>query len=557
MQRCISYLLLLALFLGNASGVSAATLTQVDYGQPFYPLSTVAAESVWNYTTYEVERTSIAKGFVGPVKFQDGLLVNDGDQTLYLRGGLAFAYPTFIDLSDPDFYTSSIDENGLAVLDHYEDLASGVGRLGAFTLDYAALYEGLRAEQPSDAAPSQAQYIESVRDMMDTFGTLGATFLQTFVDRLLSETIDDQLKNKNIVSTNAVAVSEESDQFIVVIQITFKDGSSQLWYAKDEDTLKVVPDSWIAKDGDLRGVHITKSGLIAFFRNHYYRIFNPTSGRTTDESSGGRLSWTVSEKNHLRIHEGTAAWMDPEGRLRFSGTGIGGVLGEVRENEFAFVEDQLYLRTNEANHVVNLNTGAITNNIDLLVMDEFEQIQVGLMGHRIVYRNTKTGKDLTIGYGASPMLSGRHHVYWTGVDGKLYHATIRPGIIKSNHVEAWKQPGSPVVYLVRNGWRYAIPDETTYFTWFDSWSQVKTVGREIYDVPIGGAASMNIGSLVKLKGNDRVYMVTDWRRLQHMDSEAIVVSDYGKTWASQVKQIGKPQAVHYTFGQPFSTVIHE
>ncbi|MEK7619936.1 MAG: hypothetical protein AAB413_01715 [Patescibacteria group bacterium] len=551
MKRLASSLLLLALFLGNAPGISAATLTLVDSGQPFYPLSAVTSEAVWNYGTHEVERTSIAKGFVGPVKFQDGLLVNDGSQTLYLRGGLAFEYPTFIDLTDPDFYTTPIEENGLAVLDHYGEVLSGGAYIGAFTYDYATMYEGLRGEE------SQAQYVESVREITDSFGSLAGDFLQTFVDRLLANAVQDQLKNTNIVSTDVVAFSQEGEQLVVVVQLTFKDGSSQLWYADDEDTLKVVTDSWIAKDGDLRGVHVMESGLIAFFRNHYYRIFNPKTGRTTDESSGGRLSWTVSEQKSLRIQDGTAVWLDPDGRLRFAGTGFVGIWGEVHENEFAVVNDRLYARTEGANHVVDLTNGTTTNNVDLLVMDEFDGFQVGLIGDRIVYRHTKTGKDLTIGYGSRPMLSGANHVYWTGADGKFYHATIRPSLVKTSQVQAWKQAGSPIVYLVKDGWRYAIPDETTYFTWFDSWSQVKTVGNEIYSVPIGGAASMNIGSLVKLVGDDRVYMVTDWRRLQHLDNEAVVISDYGKTWATQVKQIGTAPAKHYTFGQPFSTVVHE
>lgn len=551
MKRLASFLLLLGFLLGNASGVSAATLTLVDSGQPFYPLSTVTSESIWNYGTYEVVRTSIAKGFVGPVKFQEGLLVNDGNQTLYLRGGLAFEYPTFIDLTDPDFYTTPIGENGLAVLDHYDEVLSGGAYIGAFTYDYAAMYEWFSEDQ------SQAQYVESVRETIDAFDSLSGEFLQTFVDRLLSKAVEDQLKNKNIVSTDIVAFSETSDVFFVVVELTFKDGSSQLWYADEEDTLKVVTDSWIAKDGDLRGVHVTESGLIAFFRNHYYRVFNPKTGRTTDESAGGRLSWTVSSQKNLRIQDGTAVWLDPDKRLRFAGTGFGGILGEVREDEFAVVNDRLYLRTNGANHVVDLNNGTITNNIDLLVMDEFDGYQVGLIGDRIVYRHTKTGKDLTIGYGSRPMLSGANHVYWTGADGKFYHATIRPSLVKTSHVQAWKQAGSPVVYLVKDGWRFAIPDEATYFTWFDSWSRVVNAGSEIYSVPIGGSASMNIGSLVKLVGDDRVYMVTDWRRLQHMDNEAVVISDYGKTWATQLKQIGTAPAKHYTFGQPLSTVIHD
>ena len=71
--------------------------------------------------------------------------------------------------------------------------------------------------------------------------------------------------------------------------------------------------------------------------------------------------------------------------------------------------------------------------------------------------------------GSDAFLSGETHVYWIGTDGRLRISTIKPyAYLNWNNPLFGKFSDTSTVFMLRDGNRYTVVDESTYFSWRDS-----------------------------------------------------------------------------------------
>jgi len=94
------------------------------------------------------------------------------------------------------------------------------------------------------------------------------------------------------------------------------------------------------------------------------------------------------------------------------------------------------------------------------------------------------------------------------------------------------------VYQVVDGTRYVFPNEETFLSYFADFSGVQQVGDDqLRKIPFGGRMIMNVGQLIKIQSDNRVYVVQEGEVLQHIPDESTAISTYGADWAQLVHDI--------------------
>lgn len=120
-----------------------------------------------------------------------------------------------------------------------------------------------------------------------------------------------------------------------------------------------------------------------------------------------------------------------------------------------------------------------------------------------------------------------------------------------------KGPGTTVYYFASNGKRYVFPNEKTYFTWYNSFSAVKTVSAsQLADIAIGGNVTYRPGErMVKITTDPRVYTVSQSGVLRHVTTESIAATLYGVNWnRTSVDDVPDAFFINYRVTNPITTV---
>lgn len=123
-------------------------------------------------------------------------------------------------------------------------------------------------------------------------------------------------------------------------------------------------------------------------------------------------------------------------------------------------------------------------------------------------------------------------------------ATIMPGdLIKT-------ATSSTVYYYGYDGKRHAFPTEKTYFSWYASFSNIKTVtGGELAAIPLGHSIVVRPGTyLIKVTTDPKVYAVEPQGRLRHIVDVSQAQLLYGVGWQSLVVDIPDSLMADYTVG---------
>ncbi len=116
-----------------------------------------------------------------------------------------------------------------------------------------------------------------------------------------------------------------------------------------------------------------------------------------------------------------------------------------------------------------------------------------------------TKKALSVGFGKQPVLE-KTKLTWIGYDGNLYMAFLHPSYFQSS-VSAMKTKTNPAVFLLRNGVKFSIPNEHTYYSWFDSFKTVSLFdAKKVASYPFMGNVSYRANTLVKFKDDSTVYV---------------------------------------------------
>ncbi len=121
-----------------------------------------------------------------------------------------------------------------------------------------------------------------------------------------------------------------------------------------------------------------------------------------------------------------------------------------------------------------------------------------------------------------------------------------------------KASGPAVYYYASDMKRYVFPNETTFFSWFQDFSSVKTItDAELAAVSIGGNLVIRSGTkLVKITTDPKVYAVGPGGMLRWIESESVATSLYGSAWARRVVDVPDAFFTNYTTGGSLSTAVH-
>jgi len=98
---------------------------------------------------------------------------------------------------------------------------------------------------------------------------------------------------------------------------------------------------------------------------------------------------------------------------------------------------------------------------------------------------------------------------------------------------------SAVYYFGDDGLRYVFPNDTTYFTWYENFDDVKWISdATLATIQIGGNVTYKPGvKMLKINSDPTVYAVAGGGELRAIDSEEIAIELYGSLWNQQIDDV--------------------
>ncbi len=119
-----------------------------------------------------------------------------------------------------------------------------------------------------------------------------------------------------------------------------------------------------------------------------------------------------------------------------------------------------------------------------------------------------------------------------------------------------KSPSFAAVYYVADdGKRYVFPNEKTYGSWFDNFSEVTEItDAELGAIAIGGNVTIRPGSaLVKITTDPKTYAVSHGGVLHWVTNEDIAAALYGEDWNTDVVDVPDAFFINYSIGSPINS----
>jgi len=136
-------------------------------------------------------------------------------------------------------------------------------------------------------------------------------------------------------------------------------------------------------------------------------------------------------------------------------------------------------------------------------------------------------KKFEVGFGKKFLLS-KEGLTWIGYDGSVYQALMHPDVYQDD-VVAMKTKNSSVVYLVKNGMKFQIPDEKTFFSWFRAWKDVKVVDAKVLAKnKTIDRISFKPNSLIKFAGESTIYIYQPKNDLNFQYGKDVTITKEGK-----------------------------
>ncbi|NBT37899.1 MAG: hypothetical protein EBT21_07320, partial [Actinobacteria bacterium] len=342
----------------------------------------------------------------------------------------------------------------------------------------------------------------------------------------------------------------------VLIKMTFPSGNKQLWIGDTRNvnhlgmTRSAIDGTWVDPDADVYAAHFIVSDQVEFFMN-FTRYTYDLDTNVLTKHDGEFLNWYRAPEDAYQLNGVYMAWVDPSDTLSVSDGSNVKVLGTATGGKFLLESDRVFYASGSEGKMYDFETKATTN-IPFAVTDsDGGDVVVGNDSTgNVAYLNMATGETYELGFGGAPVLSDDMHVYWQGTDGTIYEGTVSlPSIASAGTVSAVKVSGSNTVYLVKDGEKLTIPSEKTYFTWFSSWTSVKTVSAAtLASYADGGTATFAPGTKVKLAGDTKVYVVGNDGDLHWVTSETAAYSIFGASWNKGILSITQQDLVTNPFG---------
>lgn len=543
-----------------AMAVSPFLSVNADNGNWDAALSAAA----WNYGEYRVERLAFASDAVGPFNLGGYTVIAEPvgtcdpeDCAFYDVYFLKDGYKMFVNnvpgdvvdrarlnANDGRFvFVSALDESN----DHYAVTEYGTDGT-ATTLVDDVFFSG----------------VESIDTMVDDVGNVyfntALDFTgKTTVDQAGVYVYDEAEGDADIIGVHWELRDESLEDAAdgrVLIKMTFPSGNKQLWIGDTHNenyygmTRSAIDGTWVDADADVYAAHFVDADTVEFFMN-YTRYTYDLGTEVLAKYDGQFLNWYRSAEDAYQIVGSRMAWLDPSDVLSVSDGTTVKTLGTATGGAFLLESDRVFYASGSEGKMYDFATG-VTTSIPFVVTDsDGGDVVVGndSLGN-VAYLNMATGETYQLGFGGAPALSDDMHVYWQGKDGAMYEGTVSlPSIASAGTVSAVKVSGSNTVYLVKDGEKLAFPSEKTYFTWFSSWSSVKTVSAStLASYEDGGTATFAPGTKAKLAGDARVYVVGNDNALHWVTSETAAYSIFGKSWNKGILSITQQDLVTNPIG---------
>jgi len=547
----------LALIFASQPAMPVAAQAQADAGGWQAP----QIEAAWNYDGYRVERHALASDIVGPVSVGDLVLVADPadsctgvDCDIYhvtmLKDGMSKHIPNLPGtLLDETRYRLNDDRLVYITNLKNSDTHFTVVELDAEFNESEALVEDVFLTSVTDVDVMVEGIEVYLNPEFNNNTTGGYQQKAVYIYDHKSGLADIIGKHYDLRRENLLDVQDR----IALASWEFKSGNEQLWLmnAEDEDNrfYEAVPYTWTEPEGDIVGAHFTKDGSIEYFQYFKRFTFDPKTDERPVEHPE-TLSWYRDVRDALQITRDRMAWVDAEDTLFVSDGDSVLNFGLVPGGVFTLQSDRIFYATAEGGVVYDFARAEETQ-LGFGVTDAVQNIVVGTdQAGTVWYQNLDTGKIMNLGFGSSPVVSDAYHVYWRGDDNKVYETTISPSARTNiETVSALKTSDSPRVYLVSGTQKWYIPNEDVYFSYFDSWTDVKNVEQaQVDSLENKGTIKFAPGTLVKLANDPRVYTVGEDGKLHWITSQTVAYAIYGSIWNRDIVEVPMSEMVNYGYG---------
>lgn len=353
----------------------------------------------------------------------------------------------------------------------------------------------------------------------------------------------------------------------ILTKMTFPSGDKELFLTKLDSTYYPYGESdrvistYTPKHEDIVGAHFRTDGAIEYFRFFDRTITTTDRGVNTvrTASMNEKLNWDRPEGTSLFVDGDSMVYVNLDGVLTISNASTGVIhAGDVDKNVVRVNEDQVFYVTKDGQgHVYDLRNGN-TVSVAFIPSDRFGHGVVGADARgKVQYTNIETNTNVELGFGTNVALSDDRHIYWRGVDGGVYEATIAsaPERIGNYQIEAVKIADSSVVYLVDGINRWAFPSEEVFGTWFENWDAVKTVSpMYLTRFRDRGPATYAPGTRMKAEGDARVYVLGRDGKAHWIVNEETAMSVYGPVWNKGIIQVPMSTMVSYKLGEAIESV---
>ncbi len=114
---------------------------------------------------------------------------------------------------------------------------------------------------------------------------------------------------------------------------------------------------------------------------------------------------------------------------------------------------------------------------------------------------------------------------------------------------------STIYYYASDGYRYVFPNNKTYESWFNDYSQVQTVADgDLSQIPLGGNVTYRPGiKMIKITTNPKVYAVAKGGVLRWVKTEETARELYGENWSKKIDDVPDSFFVNYEEGEPIES----
>ena len=536
----------------------------------------VNAKQVWNHDTYRVAELDLPPIVDGPFNLGDNVLVQTTATTcvspscaerdaFILRNGSAILVPNvpkgalslqkYLKNDGRVAWTAKTAEDRYVVVEL--DLVSGnkINLTKEFFLDGVETMEVMLAGNEIFVNPTFG------------FDEPSRHFKEASVFRYSPARDGVENITKRYTTQHEALLDVDLVNRRILTKMTFPNGDKELFITKLESDhapygeYDRIVGSYTPKHEDIVGAHFRPDGAIEYFRLFDRHLSTTDNGvKTVNTASlNENLNWLRQIDDTIFVEGDNMIYVNMGGELTISNANFGVLRpAVVDQNPVTVNEDYVfYVSKDGLGHVYDLRDGSVET-VDYQPIDAFQDAVIGVDPRgSVLFTNTSVDVTMDLGFGTSPAMSDARHIYWRGVNGHVFEATVAssPQRVGNFRVEAVKTEGSPIVYLVDGINRWTFTNEDAFFSWFKNWDEVKTVSPTyLTRFRDRGPAALSPGARIKTADDARVYIIGRDNKLHWIVNQEVAQAVYGPSWNKNIIDVPTTTLVSYQLGSAVDTV---